>query len=127
MTIHKSFKSLKRDGIAILILDLVVLMRSIANLGEVTAKNKTLLICMIDILVVIAIQIWWICDSKNWIKLKKHQKIMWYYIIGEVIIYILILAVMKMEVILGVYVGIYGLSLYKVIGILGLARYKIEQ
>lgn len=78
MTIHKSFKSLKRDGIAILILDLVVLMKSIANLGEV-------------------------------------------------IIYILILAVMKMEVILGLYVGIYGLSLYKVIGILGLARYKIEQ
>lgn len=98
MTIHKSFKSLKRDGIAILILDLVLLMKSIVNLGEVTAENKTLLICMVDIAVVIVIQIWWICDSKDWIKPKKHQKIMWYYIIGEVILYILILAAMKMEV-----------------------------
>lgn len=121
--IHKSKKSLKRDGILLLLFDVVVLSAVITRNMGIVFTSVTLNSVMIDLVISVVINIWWVADSKNWIKNTKQKQFIRFYIILEVMILAGIFIFSMINQTMIAIVLIYFLLTYFVIGIVLIMHY----
>lgn len=123
MSIHKSIKSLKRDGILIMLLDLIVLLGSVERNRGFLFTASTLNSIVLDFIVYMIINVWWAMDSKKWITDKRRRKFIWLYILLETALLLVIGLLTMTGQLMAASVLVYVLICYSASGIWLIMRY----
>lgn len=123
MSIHKSIKSLKRDGILIMLFDLVVLLVSVERNRGFIFTASTLNSIFLDFIVYMIINAWWTIDSKKWITDRQRRKFIWLYILLETALLLVIGLLTMINQLMAASVLVIVLACYSVLGIWLIIRY----
>jgi len=123
MSIHKSIKSLKRDGILIMLFDLVVLLVSVERNRGFFFTASTLNSIFLNFIVYIIINAWWAIDSKKWITDRQHRKFIWLYILLETALLLIIGLLTMINQLIAASVLVIVLAFYSAFGIWLIIRY----
>lgn len=89
---QKSIKSLKRNGILLLVYDLLVLCIAFVKNGMTNMSDEAVLSLIASLGFGIFINLLWILDSKNWITDVVKRKYIWSYWCGEMVFLLLAFA-----------------------------------
>lgn len=123
MSAHKSVKSLKRDGILIMLFDLVILLGSVERNRGFLFTASTLNFIVLDFIVYMIINVWWAVDSKKWITDKRRRKFIWLYILFETALLLVIGLLTMTGQLMAASVLVYVLICYSASGIWLIMRY----
>jgi len=123
MSIHKSIKSLKRDGILIMLFDLVVLLVSVERNRGFFFTASTLNSIFLNFIVYMIINAWWAIDSKKWITDRQHRKFIWLYILLETALLLIIGLLTMINQLIAASVLVIVLAFYSAFGIWLIIRY----
>lgn len=78
MSVHKSVKSLKHDGILIMLLDLIVLLASVEQNRGFLFTASTLNSIVLDFIVYMIINVWWAMNSKDGLQIGSAENLSGY-------------------------------------------------
>lgn len=123
MSAHKSAKSLKRDGIFMLLFTLVILAVGIEQSRGFIFTAPTLKSTVLEFIVYMIINAWWVIDSKKWIADERRRKFIWSYILFGVVILLGIGLLTKIGQLVAASVLVYVLACYFASGIWQLMSY----
>lgn len=123
MSIHKSIKSLKRDGILIMLFDLVVLLVSVERNRGFFFTASSLNSIFLNFIVYMIINAWWAIDSKKWITDRQHRKFIWLYILLETALLLIIGLLTMINQLIAASVLVIVLAFYSAFGIWLIIRY----
>ena len=123
MSIHKSIKSLKRDGILIMLFDLVVLLVSVERNRGFFFTASSLNSIFLNFIVYMIINAWWAIDSKKWITDRQHRKFIWLYILLETALLLIIGLLTIINQLIAASVLVIVLAFYSAFGIWLIIRY----
>lgn len=126
-SIYKSVGRMKVSGIAILIYDLSVIIFMIYKKTGMLLEMDEILSLTLELLVGVAVQMWWYLDALKWIPNKKNQRYVWNYSLIEAIIITFIIAISKVGMMATATVVIYMMMCYITVGIIWMLRYKLVQ
>ena len=122
MNIHKTIKSLKRNGILLLTYDLLVLYMIFAKNGITNMSAEALTSLIVSLVFGIFINLLWILDSKTWITDCGKRKCIWSYWCGEIVFLLLAFALenWNQSVVASVILGV--MAVYIAVGIWWVSR-----
>lgn len=123
MGAHKNVKSLKRDGVLLILFDLVILAVSIEQARGFIFTAPTLKSIVLEFIVYMIINIWWAMDSKNWITDGRRRRFIWSYILFEVAILLGIGLLTIISQFAAASALVYVLALYCIFGVWLIMRY----
>lgn len=123
MSIHKNIKSLKRDGVLIMLFDLVVLLISVERNRGFIFTASTLNSIVLDFIVYMIINAWWAMDSKKLITDRQRRKFIWLYILLETALLLVIGLLTMIDHLMAASVLVIVLACYSVFGIWLIIRY----
>ncbi len=89
---QKSIKSLKRNGILLLVYDLLVLCIAFVKNGMTNMSAEAVFSLIVSLGFGIFINLLWVVDSKNWITDSEKRKCIWSYWCGEMVFLLLAFA-----------------------------------
>ena len=92
MDMQKSIKSLKRNGILLLVYDLLVLCIAFVKNGMTNMSAEAVFSLIVSLGFGIFINLLWVVDSKNWITDSEKRKCIWSYWCGEMVFLLLAFA-----------------------------------
>lgn len=121
--IHKSVKSLKRDGVLLMLFDLVVLFVVVGQNRGIIFTVPALKSIVLDFIVYTIINTLWAIDSKNWIADERRRKLVWAYIFSGAVILLGIGLLTIIGQLMIASVLVYILAFYYAFGIWLIMRY----
>ena len=122
MNIHKSKKSLKRNGVLLLVYDFLLIFIILVKNKMINISEDVVFSAMISLAGGMMIDLLWIIDSKKWIVDLKKRKYIWLYWLGKVVIFIFLGAVMMSDLAFIGAVILYIFETYSLFGIVCLLR-----
>lgn len=117
VSVHKSVRSLKRDGILLILFELVILLVNVERNRGIIFSAPVLKSIVLDFSVYKIINVWWAIDLKKWIADKRRRKFIWLYIFFGVAILLSISFLEMTNQLMAASVLVYALVCYSVFGI----------
>lgn len=122
-SIHKNVKGLKRDGILLLLVDLAVIVLAMTSDTGIILPTEELYSLVLEFAIAILFDLWWVWDSKSWIRGKEVRKFLWWYVVLKCAAVALMLAFTFLSMSAAATAIMYILGLYGIVGIGLLLRY----